>query len=331
MESLKVFIAGHTGMVGSSIIHNLEAQNDIPGLKILKAHRSKLNLEDFLSVKEFLASNIPNQIYLCAAKVGGIGANSAYLGDFIHKNLLIQNNIISIAFDLNIKKLLFLGSSCIYPRDCKQPISESSLMSGFLEKTNEPYAVAKIAGLKQCEFLSKQYFDLMGTDYRSIMPTNLYGPGDNFHIYNSHVIPALIRKIHNAHIVDKLKSVTLWGSGTPLREFLYVDDLAKASIHVMNLPRKDYLNCSSEHHINVGSGEEISIRELASLISEIIGYKGKIIFDSSMPDGTPRKVLDSSSILSTGWKPSVDIYDGLVKTYEYFTNNYQYLRGINNG
>ena len=307
----KIFIAGHKGMVGSSILNLL----DNSGNNLITRNRQDLDLTNQKMVNDFFNTNKFDEVYIAAAKVGGIYANNTFPADFIYQNLMIQNNIIHSAFTSGVKKLLFLGSSCIYPRLAKQPIQENELLGGKLEPTNEAYAIAKIAGIKMCESFNRQY-DL---DYRSIMPTNLYGPGDNYHPENSHVVPALIRKFHEAKIQD-LDTVTLWGSGSALREFLYVDDMAAASVFVMNLDKEKH-NTSTQKtlsHLNAGSGEECSIKELAKIISNIVCFDGDIKWDLSKPDGTPRKMMDSSKLHSLGWTPKLSLEDGLLKTY----NNY---------
>lgn len=307
----KIFIAGHKGMVGSAIFNLLNNEENT----VTTINRLNLDLTNQANVNDFFNDNKFDQVYLAAAKVGGIHANSSYPAEFIYQNLMIQNNIIHSAFLSGIKKLLFLGSSCIYPRLANQPIKENELLSGKLEPTNEAYAIAKIAGIKMCESFNRQY-DL---DYRSIMPTNLYGPGDNYHPENSHVVPALIRKFHEAKLQD-LDSVTLWGSGSALREFLYVDDMAAASVFVMNLDKGKYNKSTQKtlSHLNAGSGEECSIKELAKIISNIVCFNGDIKWDLSKPDGTPRKMMDSSKLHSLGWTPKLSLEDGLLKTY----NNY---------
>ncbi len=312
----KIYVAGHNGMVGAAILDLLKKDSKC---KILKKSKNQLDLTDQKAVRTFFKKEKPDEVYIAAAKVGGILANNMYPADFISKNLYIQLNIIESAFESGIKKLLFLGSSCIYPKFAEQPIKETSLLTGSLEPTNEPYAIAKIAGIKLCESYNRQFGDSQGIDYRSIMPTNLYGPGDNYATNNSHVIPALIKRIHNAK-VNNLKSVSIWGTGNVRREFLYVNDMAEASIHIMNLSKSiidQYTNnmCS---HINVGSGHDLSIKELALNIAEIIGYKGELTFDTSKPDGTPRKLLDSSILRNLGWFPKVSLKEGLKSTYEDF-------------
>lgn len=320
----KIYVAGHRGMVGSAILRQLIA-NGHPPEKIIVSDRSKLDLENQSSVNSFLKSEKPDQIYLAAAKVGGIEANNSYPAQFLFSNLSIQTNVINGAFINKIKKLLFLGSSCIYPRLARQPIREEDLLTSELEPTNEPYAIAKIAGLKMCETYNRQYGKTHGIDYRCIMPTNLFGPGDNYHPTNSHVIPGLILRFHQAKL-SKKPQVTVWGSGKSMREFLFVDDLADACVQVMNLERSVYNNLCRQKisHINVGSGQEIAIKDLAEIIRSIVGYEGKIVFDTSKPDGVSRKLMDSTRIISIGWSPKSDFKASLSATYENFlTNNTQ--------
>lgn len=305
-------------MVGSAIVRALMASGCRQD-QIITRTRHELDLTSQAAVRDFFAQEKPDQVYLAAAKVGGIQANNTYPAEFIYDNLLIEANVIDAAFRNGVKKLLFLGSSCIYPKHAAQPMGEDALLSGQLEPTNEPYAIAKIAGIKLCESYNRQYGESHGVDFRSVMPTNLYGPGDNYHPENSHVIPALIRRIHEAKNQD-LPEVIIWGTGTPRREFLYVDDMASASVHVMNLDKASY----DEHtqpmlsHINVGSGDDITIRELAETIAKVVGYSGRLAFDSSKPDGTPRKLMDSSRINSLGWRPQVDLVSGLTRAYREF-------------
>ncbi|MGY0642776.1 MAG: GDP-L-fucose synthase [Paraglaciecola chathamensis] len=315
----KIYVAGHRGMVGSAIIRELLRQGVHQENIITKTHQ-ELDLVNQAAVKSFFETEKPNQVYLAAAKVGGIHANNTYPADFIYDNLMIQSNVIEAAFRQGVKKLLFLGSSCIYPKLTEQPMKEEALLTGALEPTNEPYAIAKIAGIKLCESYNRQYGESHGLDYRSVMPTNLYGPGDNYHPENSHVIPALIRRFHEAKSNNEA-TVTVWGSGTPLREFLFVEDMARASVFVMNLEKSLYYKNSSlmQTHLNVGSGQEYTIRKLAELIAETIGYGGNIKFDASKPDGTPRKLLDSSLLCSFGWKPDVDLVEGLRETYQIYS------------
>lgn len=312
--SLRVFVAGHNGMVGSSIIKHLQESSDCT---IITADRSELDLLDQIKVREFLHREKPDQIYMAAARVGGIHANNSLPAQFIYENLMVEANVIHEAWSAGIKKLLFLGSSCIYPKLANQPMPESTLLSGHLEPTNEPYAIAKIAGIKLCESYNRQY----GVDFRSVMPTNLYGPGDNYHPTNSHVIPALIHRIHNA-MINNVGEVAIWGSGNPRREFLFVDDMAAACVLVMNKNLEDYQKYIKpmESHVNVGSGTDITIKELADAIVKCIGYKGKIIFDSSKPDGSPQKLMDSSKLIQMGWNPTYDLHQGLKIAYEDYCN-----------
>ena len=314
----KIYIAGHMGMVGSAILRKL-LSNGVNNNDIIYLESSQLDLTNQLEVNNFFKVNNISQVYLAAAKVGGIFANSEFPADFIYQNLMIQNNVIHSAFKNGVKKLLFLGSSCVYPKKTPQPISEEMLLSGYLEGTNEPYAIAKIAGIKTCESYNRQYYETHGVDYRSIMPCNLYGPGDNYHHLNSHVIPALIRKFHEAKINNKSK-VVLWGSGIARREFLYVDDMAAASVFVMNLDSKKYKDniLGMRSHINIGSGEDISINHLALLISSITGFKGSIEYNLDKPDGTLLKLTDSSLINSLGWESKMSLKDGLEFTYDIY-------------
>jgi GDP-L-fucose synthase len=319
MAKTKIFIAGHKGMVGSAIVRLLKNQD----VEIITKDRTELDLLNQGSVQKFFEHEKIDQVYLAAAKVGGIYANNTYPADFIYENLMIQTNVIHSAFLNGVKKLLFLGSSCIYPKNANQPMKEEELLAGKLEPTNEPYAIAKIAGIKMCESYNRQYGKSHGVDYRSIMTTNLYGPGDNYHPENSHVIPGLIYKFHKAKIKN-LESVTIWGTGTPKREFLYVDDLAQAVIHVMNLDNKIYNEqiTSESSHINVGSGKELSIKELAETIKEVIDFKGRINFDSNKPNGSVRKLLNSERINKLGFKPKTDLKEGLIKTYQDYLKFY---------
>jgi len=315
----KVFVAGHRGMVGAAIVRILEAQGRT---KLVTRTHAELDLSNQAVVREFFQTEKPDQVYLAAAKVGGIHANATYPAEFIYQNLMIEANVIDAAYQNDVKKLLFLGSSCIYPKLAEQPMREDALLTGKLESTNEPYAIAKIAGIKLCESYNRQYGQTQGIDYRSVMPTNLYGPGDNYHPENSHVIPALVRRFHEAK-VNNTPSVAIWGSGTPKREFLYVDDMARACVHVMNLDKETYDQhtepmCS---HINVGTGTDITIKELAKMIKSVVGYEGSITFDPTKPDGSPRKLMDSQRLNSLGWKPTVSLEDGLVSAYESFLEN----------
>ena len=314
----KIFVAGHKGMVGSAIVRHLLASGVAPQ-SIITRTRLELDLCNQQAVQAFFASEQPTQVYLAAAKVGGIHANNTYPAEFIYQNLMLQSNVIHAAHLNGIQKLLFLGSSCIYPRLAEQPMREDALLTGTLEPTNEAYAIAKIAGIKMCESYNRQYASSHGTDYRSVMPTTLYGSGDNYHPQNSHVIPALIRRFHEAK-VQNAPSVTIWGTGTPRREFLYVDDMAAASAHVMNLPKHTYEQHTTprQSHINVGSGIDITIAELAHTISKVTGYTGTIEFDSSKPDGVPRKWMDSSRLADQGWQAQTSLEAGLKLAYADF-------------
>ena len=316
MSQPKIYIAGHRGMVGSAIMRTLQQQGKT---NFATRTHAELELTNQTAVKDFFELEKPEHVYLAAAKVGGIHANNAYPAEFIYDNLMIQANIIDAAFNNGVKKLLFLGSSCIYPKLVTQPMSEEALMTGALEPTNEPYAVAKIAGIKLCESFNRQYGKSHGVDYRSLMPTNLYGQGDNYHPENAHVIPALIGRFHKAKINDA-PTVLIWGSGTPFREFLYVDDMAAASVYVMNLEKSIY----DEHtqpmlsHINAGSGNDLTIAELAKTISKVVGYNGQIIFDSTRPDGAPRKLMNTTRLNKLGWHARVKLADGLYFAYQDF-------------
>ena len=318
----RILVAGHTGMVGSAIARQLSKQLDVT---LLLVPRSELDLTDGASVQAYMQLHKPDQLYLAAAKVGGIHANNIYPAEFIADNLAIQSNVIQAAFKAGVNKLLFLGSSCIYPQLAKQPMREDCLLTNTLEPTNEPYAIAKIAGIKMCESYNRQY----GVNYRCVMPTNLYGDNDNFHPQNSHVIPAMMRRFHEAKL-DALDKVVVWGSGKPMREFLYVDDMATACIHVMNLPHAQFVAavpnpmCS---HINVGTGRDVTIAELSSMMAKVVGFEGNIEFDTSKPDGTPRKLMDVSRLGSLGWQYSVELEKGLGMTYEWFLRNLDELRG----
>ncbi|MDD5029135.1 MAG: GDP-L-fucose synthase [Rhodoferax sp.] len=353
----RIFVAGHRGMVGSAIVRQLQSidfvipgtHEVIPGLTrdswiadqslpragsgvcndktercndkpvILTRTHAELDLTDQSAVRAFFEAEKPDQVYLAAAKVGGIHANNTYPADFIYQNLMVQANVIDAAFHSGVKKLLFLGSSCIYPRLAPQPMREDALLTGPLEPTNEPYAIAKIAGIKLCESYNRQYGASHGVDYRCVMPTNLYGPGDNYHPKNSHVIPALIRRFHEAKAANAA-SVAIWGSGTPKREFLYVDDMAAASVFVMNLPKAVYDQHTSPmlSHINVGCGSDITIAQVAQAISNTVGYRGQITFDPTQPDGSPRKLMDSSRLNALGWQARVKLPQGLVLAYQDF-------------
>lgn len=317
-RSPRIFVAGHRGMVGSAIVRQLLAQGHDPEL-IITRNRSELDLTDQAAVRAFFEESKPEQVYLAAAKVGGIHANNTLPAEFIFENLMIESNVVDSAFRAGVKKLLFLGSSCIYPRLAPQPMREDALLTGPLEPTNEPYAIAKIAGIKLCESYNRQYGESHGVDYRSVMPTNLYGPGDNYHPENSHVIPALIRRFHEAKL-ENSPVVVVWGTGSPRREFLYVDDMATACVFVMNLPAATYTSCTRPmlSHINIGSGEDICVRGLAATIAEIVGYDGVITFDSEKPDGPPRKLMDSSKLQSIGWRARVRLKEGLQRAYRDF-------------
>lgn len=310
----KIYVAGHRGMVGSAIVRTLRARDQF---NIITHTHAELDLTDQAAVRAFFASEKPDQVYLAAAKVGGIYANNTYPAEFIHQNLMMEANIIDASFRNGVRKLLFLGSSCIYPKLAVQPMREDALLTGVLEPTNEPYAIAKIAGIKLCESYNRQYGASHGVDYRSVMPTNLYGPGDNYHPENSHVIPALIRRFHEAK-VSNVPTVAIWGTGTPKREFLYVEDMAAACVHVMNLDKSIYEQHTQPmlSHINVGYGSDITIREVAETIAKTVGYHGEITFDTSKPDGTPRKLMDSSRLNSLGWQPQVSLQEGLARAYE---------------
>ena len=318
LSKLKIYVAGHRGMVGSAIVRQLLATGQPSGSIVTRTH-AELDLTCQAAVREFFAQEKPDQVYLAAAKVGGIHANNAYPAEFIYQNLMMQANVIDAAFQNGVKKLLFLGSSCIYPKLAAQPMAEEALLTGTLESTNEPYAIAKIAGIKLCESYNRQYGASHGVDYRSVMPTNLYGPGDNYHLENSHVIPALIRRFHEAK-VTQAPNVVIWGTGTPMREFLYVDDMAAASVHVMNLPQASYAQHTSPmlSHINVGYGQDVTIAQVAQTIAQVVGYTGQVEFDTTKPDGTPRKLMDSSRLRGLGWQARVPLSDGLVKAYADF-------------
>jgi GDP-L-fucose synthase len=315
----KIFVAGHNGMVGSAICRQLA----FVGVEVITASRDNIDLSNQAQVSTYFSKNKFDQVYLAAAKVGGIHANNTYPAEFIYQNLMIQNNIIHSSYQSGVMKLLFLGSSCIYPKLAEQPMTENALLTGPLEPTNEPYAIAKIAGIKMCESYNRQY----GVDYRSVMPTNLYGPGDNYHPENSHVIPALIQRFHEAKLVDA-KNVIAWGTGSALREFLHVDDMAAASIHVMNLSNGMYRSKTSPmlSHINVGSGKDCSIKELTETIATVVGFPGAIIWDKSKPDGAPRKLMDSTKLKALSWQPKFGLRDGLIDSYNWYLNNLKSVR-----
>ncbi|AXI44597.1 GDP-fucose synthetase [Sulfitobacter sp. SK012] len=312
----KIYIAGHRGMVGTAIKRRLETRRaDGEALELITATHAELDLTDQVQVRDFMNANKPDIVILAAAKVGGIHANNTYPADFIYENLMIQSNVIHQAHSAGVQRLLQLGSSCIYPKGASQPMREDALLTGTLEPTNEPYAVAKIAGIKLCESYNRQH----GTDYRSVMPTNLYGPGDNFHPENSHVLPALMRRFHEAE-ASGAEEVIIWGSGTPRREFLHVDDMAEASLFVLDLDRATY-DANTEpmlSHINVGSGTDISILELAKMVAKVTGYTGTITTDPSKPDGTLRKLMDVSRLANMGWRARIDLQDGIRETYAWF-------------
>ena len=312
----KIYVAGHRGMVGSAIVRTLQQQGQT---NFVTRTHAELDLTNQAAVQAFFEKEKPTQVYLAAAKVGGIHANNTYPAEFIYQNLMVQANVIDAAFRNGVQKLLFLGSSCIYPKLAPQPMAEDALLTGTLEPTNEPYAIAKIAGIKLCESYNRQYGQSHGVDYRSVMPTNLYGPGDNYHSENSHVIPALIRRFHEAKAAN-VPTVTIWGSGTPRREFLYVDDMATASVHVMNLPKAVYDQHTSpmQSHINVGFGDDITIKELALAVGKTVGYQGVIDFDPSKPDGAPRKLMDSRRLNALGWQAQVGLETGLTAAYQDF-------------
>jgi nucleoside-diphosphate-sugar epimerase len=311
---MRIYVAGHRGMVGSAIVRKLEAR----GVETLVRSRAELDLLDRPAVRQFMDAEKPDAVILAAAKVGGIHANNSYPAEYIYENLMIECNVIHSAFEAGTRGLLFLGSSCIYPRDAPQPLVEEALLTGPLESTNEPYAIAKIAGIKLCESYNRQY----GTDYRCVMPANLYGPNDNFHSENSHVLPALMTRFHEA-VRDGAEEVVIWGSGTPRREFLHVDDMADACLFVLNLPESAYRENTRPmlSHINVGSGEDVSIAELAGLLAKATGFSGRIGYDRSRPDGTPRKLLDVSRLAAMGWRSNIGLEDGIRRTYQWFLQN----------
>lgn len=315
----KIYVAGHRGMVGSAIVRQLKNQGY---QNIITQTHGELELTNQSAVASFLAAEKPDQIYMAAARVGGIYANNTYPAQFIYENLMVEANIVHHAFENGIKKILFLGSSCIYPKLVPQPMAEEALLTGKLELTNEPYAIAKIAGIKLCESYNRQYGQSHGLDYRSVMPTNLYGPGDNYHPENSHVIPALIRRFHEAKN-NSNPEVEIWGSGEPRREFLYVEDMARASIFVMNLDVDKYNSCTEpmQSHLNVGVGEDITIGELAKIVAEVVGYTGTIVFDKSKPDGPPRKLMNSNRLNVLGWRPTTKLEAGMALAYSDFKKN----------
>lgn len=321
---MRVFVAGHRGMVGGAILRQLQARgSDGKTHEILTRTRAELDLTDQSAVRAFMSKERPDTVIIAAAKVGGIHANNSYPADFIYENLMIEANLIHQSFAAGVRKLLFLGSSCIYPREAPQPMAEDALLTGVLEPTNEPYAIAKIAGIKLCESYNRQY----GTDYRSVMPTNLYGPGDNFHPDNSHVLPALIRRFHEA-VQEHRDDVVIWGTGTPRREFLHVDDMAAASLFVLNLPREVYEKETQpmNSHINVGTGTDISIFELAQIVAEVTGYQGTIRRDTTKPDGTPRKLMDVSRLARLGWTAQIELRRGIEETFHWYLQNAAVVR-----
>lgn len=303
-----IFVAGHRGLVGSAILRRLEAAGCS---HLITRTRAQLDLTDQVAVRRFFQEQRPEYVLLAAAKVGGILANNTYPADFLRENLAIQSNVIDTAFRTGVKKLLFLGSSCIYPKICPQPIREEYLLTGELEPTNEAYAIAKIAGIKMCQSYNRQY----GTNFISVMPTNLYGPGDNFDLQTSHVLPALIRKFHEARISNS-PQVVVWGTGTPRREFLHVDDLADAVVHLMD-------SYDQSEIVNIGVGDDLSIRQLAEMIGEVVGFQGEIVFDASKPDGTPRKLLDVSRLTDLGWRPAIGLREGIERTYKWYLQSNQ--------
>jgi len=312
----KIYVAGHRGLVGSAIVRQLNANGYNKDNLILRTHQ-ELDLTNQVAVQTFFQKQKPDYVILAAAKVGGIHANNTYPADFIYQNLMIEANIIHAAYQNQVKRLLFLGSTCIYPRDVEQPMREDALLTDTLEPTNEPYAIAKIAGIKLCESYNRQH----GTDYRSVMPTNLYGVNDNFHPENSHVIPALMQRFHEAK-QNNLPEIIVWGSGKPMREFLNVDDMAAASLYVLNLDQDTY-QANTEpmlSHINVGTGIDITIRELAETMAEVVGFQGEIVFDTTKPDGSPRKLIDISRLTAMGWQSSIGLKEGLIKTYKWFVD-----------
>lgn len=316
---MKTYVAGHRGMVGGAITRKLQAR----GQSVVTRTHAELDLTDQQAVRDFMQAERPDAVILAAAKVGGIHANNTYPASFIYENLMIEANAIHQSFEAGVQRLLFLGSSCIYPRAVAQPMAENALLTGILEPTNEPYAIAKIAGIKLCESYNRQY----GTDYRSVMPTNLYGPGDNFHPENSHVLPALMRRFHEA-VESGAEEVMIWGSGKPMREFLHVDDMADASLFVMDLARETYEKNTDPmlSHINVGTGEDVTIAELARIIADITGFKGQVAFDASKPDGTARKLMDVSRLTQMGWSARTSLRDGVKETYEWFCAHQTSLR-----
>lgn len=316
----KIYVAGHNGMVGSAIVRRLQTRQAMgEAMELVTRTHAELDLTDQVSVRDFFSDVQPDVVILAAAKVGGIYANNTYPADFIYQNLMMECNVLHQAWMAGVKRFLFLGSSCIYPKFAPQPMREDTLLTGTLEPTNEPYAIAKIAGIKLCESYNRQYGASHGVDYRSVMPTNLYGPGDNFHPENSHVVPAIIRRFHEA-VVSGAPEVVIWGSGKPYREFLHVDDMAEASLFVLDLPKERYQTNTLPmlSQINVGTGQEVTIAELAELIAQITGFSGRIVFDSTKPDGTPRKLMDVSRLKSMGWCAKIGLREGLEDTYRWY-------------
>ncbi|PKQ13735.1 MAG: GDP-fucose synthetase [Alphaproteobacteria bacterium HGW-Alphaproteobacteria-1] len=322
---MRVYVAGHRGMVGGAILRRLEARAAAgERIELITATHAELDLTDQAAVRGFMSDQRPDVVILAAAKVGGIHANKTYPADFIYDNLMIECNVIHQAFAAGVTRLLQLGSSCIYPREARQPMTEDALLTGPLEPTNEPYAIAKIAGIKLCESYNRQH----GTDYRSVMPTNLYGPGDNFHPENSHVLPALIRRFHEAAQAGR-EEVTIWGSGKPRREFLHVDDMAEASLFVLDLDKPTYKANTAPmlSHINVGTGQDVTILELARMVARVTGYKGRIATDPTKPDGTMRKLMDVSRLEGMGWRAAIALEDGIAGTYQWFLDHQNDFRG----
>lgn len=311
----KIYVAGHRGMVGSAIVRQLQSAGHD---NVVTRTHAELDLTDQAAVREFMRTEKPDQVILAAAKVGGIHANNVFPAEFIYQNLMMEANIVHEAWQAGCRELLFLGSSCIYPKFAQQPMQESALLTGILESTNEPYAIAKIAGIKLCESYNRQY----GTDYRSVMPTNLYGENDNFHLENSHVIPAMIRKFHDAKVAGA-PTVTVWGTGVAMREFLHVDDMAAACLHVLALTTDAYNQVTEPmlSHLNVGTGEDVTIRELAETVQKVVGFQGEIVWDSSKPDGTPRKLMDNTKLRALGWQPNIKLEQGLLSTYQWFVEH----------
>ena len=319
--STRIYVAGHRGMVGSAIVRQLQARGCT---NLVTRTHAELDLTDQAAVRAFFAAEKPEVVILAAAKVGGILANNSYPAEFIYDNLMMECNVIHEAYKAGVRQLLFLGSSCIYPKLAPQPMPETCLLTGTLEPTNEPYAIAKIAGIKLCESYNRQY----GTDYRSVMPTNLYGPHDNFHPQNSHVVPAMIRRFHEA-VQSGAEEVVVWGTGTPMREFLHVDDMAEASLFVLDLDRETYAANTGPmlSHINVGTGTDVTIRELAETIAEVTGFRGRLVFDTTKPDGTPRKLMDVGRLAGMGWRARVSLSEGLADAYRWFLENAGEVRG----